>query len=414
MRLISSLRCAAAICLASILAAGCAAGRQGQYVPPEAISSPAAKMSDAVLALGKKVQDDQITGYRRRAREDLLRTGVRDFFEGGNYSDSTLQAAVPSAEDLLCRPNYAVVRLAAPVQATTTRATSIKELLKSPADEWKPLLKSLAKTYTVDVTSPDAIGSYDGWAKTVQGQRCKLLVSEGDPYATRGNIGRESALAGLAAFKTMFDAVWGIVKPAVIGTLQNVEVERRNAAVVAYFSDEKAVAAFKSDIERMESFISSEFAYQQRVAAGWALYEERKFVDPRADHWKAATAALSATGCRVAVAAGPKDPSLPKRVECLKAAFTPVDNAMKAALDAGDAFDEQFDKAVPESKLSTQVDSIVAIAKGNMPDDERLKALWGTLLRYQTLYGTWKDATNDENSEKIKDAWKTFIEATKK
>jgi hypothetical protein len=79
----------------------------------------------------------------------------------------------------------------------------------------------------------------------------------------------------------------------------------------------------------------------------------------------------------------------------------------------GDSFDEQLDKSLPQNRLSEQVDTVSQIARGNMPDDQKLKAMWGTLVRYAALFNKLKDVGSDDNEAKLKDGWKKFVETTK-
>jgi hypothetical protein len=61
-------------------------------------------------------------------------------------------------------------------------------------------------------------------------------------------------LAALTAAGTFIDAIWAIVKPVATGVLGNVDLERRNAAVKAYFSDEKNVSTLKAKLQAIEAF----------------------------------------------------------------------------------------------------------------------------------------------------------------
>jgi len=86
---------------------------------------------------------------------------------------------------------------------------------------------------------------------------------------------------------------------------------------------------------------------------------------------------------------------------------------LKAALDAGDAFDQTMDKELPQEKLSGQIDTLSALAQGKMDDDMRLRAMWGVLVRYATLYDTVKATGSDANKKKVDDALNTLNKALK-
>lgn len=82
-------------------------------------------------------------------------------------------------------------------------------------------------------------------------------------------------------------------------------------------------------------------------------------------------------------------------------------------LDAGDAFDQTMNKELPQEKLSGQIDTLSALAQGKMDDDMRLRATWGVLVRYATLYDTVKATGSDANKKKVDDALNTLNKALK-
>ena len=117
--------------LSSTTLGGCAADRSRTgYVPPEALIGPSGQVSDAIVAFASKVQSETLAGYRREARTDMMRGAIRDFFEGDNTTEEAFNALVPGPKDLLCKPRYGYLRIAAPIQNTNAKASSVKDLLK--------------------------------------------------------------------------------------------------------------------------------------------------------------------------------------------------------------------------------------------------------------------------------------------
>jgi len=390
---------------------GCATGDgRGGYVAPEAMASPSAKMSDALLAFGARVKSDNLNNYRRAAREDMIRGAVRDFLMGKDISAAPLSTAIDDPRDVLCKPRYGYLRIAAPVELTNAKAEAVKELLKPPGAEIKELLKATKTKFTIDVTEPALSPSYDAWL-LAQGASCAAAVADADPFATRNYIGNEvGGVAALAAFKTLFDTVWGIVKPALTGALQNAEIERRNRAVRDFFSDEKNTAALKADIEHIESFLQQEFTLQHKRTAGLAVAAQASMANFTAAHWASAISIVGKGGCRESIRNLAKVKTDPVGVACLNNVYATLAAPMKAALDAADVFDASMEKELPKQKLSAQIDTLSALAQGKMSDEERIRTTWGVLVRYATLYDTIKETGSEANKKK----WDDAVDALKK
>jgi len=405
---------------------GCATGNgKGPYIPPEALSPPSAKMSDALLAFTTLVQTETLANYRRAVREDMLRGAILDFMTGTQLDAAAWRKAMPSPKNALCLPRYTYLRIAAPVELTAAKAQAVKDLLKPPGTDVRELLAVTSTNFTIDVTASPKVAPYDDWMST-KTNACAAAVESADPFATRGDLTSESgAAAALMAFKTLFDTLWGVVKPAVVGTLQNINLERRNRAVQDFFANPQNTAALKSDIESIETFLGKEFALQSKRTAGVSVATLDALADFSASHWTIAMTAAKKGRCSAAMrdlykpkpepAAPdtPKSPLDPTGVGCLNNVYAALAAPLKAALDAGDAFDQTMDKELPQEKLSGQIDTLSALAQGKMDDDMRLRATWGVLVRYATLYDTVKATGSDANKKKVDDALNTLNKALK-
>lgn len=392
---------------------GCATGKgPGGYVPPEALSKPGAEVSEALLAFGSGVQSQTLVNYRRAAREDMLRGAMRDFLMAGVFTDKAFSALMPEPRDVLCLPRYGYLRISTPIVATNAKATAVKELVKPASDDIKALIKALGDRYTIDVTSPPLTVSYDTWVATGSGLSCVKAVETADPFATRDYIGREFALgSALVAFNSLFETVWGLAKPVVTGALQNVDIERRNQAVRDFFSDDRNVAALKSDIEHIETFLRREFTLEQRKTAGAAVAAQAAVLDPNSAHWRDAVASVGKSTCGASISRLVTNKTDPAGVACLRTAYRVLDPAITLALDEADRFDASMEKELPESRLSGQIDTVSEIARGKMPADDRLRAMWGVLIRYATLYDTVRDFDSKANKEKWDEALEAFRKA---
>lgn len=405
-------RNALAIGLAAALAGCGTSGRPG-YVPPEALSPPAAQLADGILKFGVDVKKDSAADYRRKVREDLIRIAVITYVHG-DLGQKSFEGATPQPVDLLCEPNYSYARVIVPIENTVAKSTAIKELLNPPAEGWKPLLKALGTTYTVKVDSTEVVADYDKWLTTPDGTACADLAKTADSHVTRDYIGREFALAsGLAAAKTLWDSIWGIVKPAVEGALTNADLERRNEALRRYFSNPQNVEALKRDLKSTEDFIDREFKLARTKTAGLAVVAQAHLFDFGSAHWKQVVS--DAASCKQALRARSTNKTHLAGVRCLDKVFSTLSPAVNEALDAADKFDESLAKQLPptEKRLSAQVETVAAIARGEIPDDDRTKALWAAVVRYATLYNTVKDVGSDDNRKKLDDALKAFREALK-
>jgi hypothetical protein len=400
----------AAFLFGSSIVQSCAAA--DRYVPPEALDTPASNLSDALTAFATKTQSEVLNGYRRAAREDKIRGGIMDFVLGGQYDSKHLNESVVSPTILLCKPRYGYLRIAVPLQNTSARAIAIKSTLQAPSSDIPSLLKVLTKTYSVDPTITKLEASYDAWVVDAkQGKPCVDTVASANPFETRSYVGDEIGIvAVLAAGKAVFDTIWGIVKPAVTGVLQNVEKEKRTKAVKDYFSNPTDVAAVQADIGHIETFLGKEFVYGQRKNAGIAVASLRSLQNLESPAWTTALGVLNNAACKDNFAKLKSDKTDPEAVGCMTKVNAALDPAIKASLDASDAFDTSMDRQLPSTPLSKQIDSIAKIARGEAPPEGELMALWSTLIRYATLFNTVQDTASDTNQKKINDA----IDALKK
>ena len=402
------------LAVAAALQSGCGTTGADNYVPPEALSPPMTQLADGLLKFEGDVKKESAQDYKRKVREDLVRIAVLTYLRG-DLSPQSFKATMPEAVDLLCQPIYSNTRVMFPVENSLAKATAIVKLLQPPADGWKPLLKSLGSTYSIDVTLAEVSTTYDRWLQTDEGKACAAAVESANPHETRNYIGSEFAVAaGLAATKTAWDAIWGVVKPAVEDTLKNIDMERRNATLRAYFQDSNNVDMLKRDLTSTESFIDKEFRLAQIRTAGEAVVAQRRLLDFDSAHWNQIVA--DAKLCKTNLDELLKSKTHPGGVHCLDKAFATLSPVLDKALDTGDKFDESMAKYLPspDKRLSAQVDTVAAIAQGHMPTEERAKALWAALVRYATLYNTTKETVSDENRKKIDDALKAFAEALQK
>lgn len=402
--------------LASTLVAllgSCSHAPNGQYVPPEALSPPAGDLAEGIAKFGNDVQKESLSGYRRAAREDLIRANIYNFFTGSDWTPGG--HSVTPQGDIFCRPRYGYLRIAGPLQNTTARGIAVKDLLKAPSDSLGDLFKALGDKYKVDPMLVSVEKDYTTWSGSANGKFCLDRIENGDPFLTRPNIGNEAGLvAAAAAGKILFDTIWTIVEPALKGGLQNIDKERRNTAVQQFFADPTNVGAMKDDIKHVETFLTAEFELAQKRAAGKATAQYAALTTYDSVTWKAALVAANAPGCQAAIRNlkhPPKGNST--GVACLRTVFDVLNPTISMVLDAGDNFDVAMDKTLPKDKLSDQIDTVALIAQGKQPDEQRLKALWGALMRYSTLYDTVKTAASDANQKKLKDAAEAFAEALK-
>jgi hypothetical protein len=398
---------------------GCASGDgKGGYVPPEALASPSAKMSEGLSAFTTSVQTKTLANYRRAQREDTLRAAIRDVVMAKQLSIEDFHRNMPTPLVVLCKARYSYVLIATPVEVTAAKAEAVKELLTPPSSDIKELLKATRTKFTIDVTEPAVLDAYDSWLMK-HGRPCAIAVEQADPFVVRASLTQEAgAGTALVAFNSLIETVWAIVKPALVGTLQNAEIERRNRAVRDFFADTNNTKALKADIIRIEDFLQKEFDLQSKRNAGISVSSLRiltNFSDP---HWTKAMAIADKGQCRESIrnlaivkldARGAKPERVdsktdPAGVTCLNNVYAALAVPMKTALDAADAFDEIMDRQLPQQKLSAQVDIVSDLAQGKMSDEARMRAMWGVLVRYATLFDTIHDTASEANKKKLDDA----------
>lgn len=389
----------AAVLAASAFLASCASAPNGQYVPPEALAKPVTDLAEGIATFGDKVQKETLAGYRRSAREDLMKGAVYTYFRDSDWKKKPLATPL---HVLICKPRYGYLRISGPLQNTIARGNSVKDLTKAPSDSLGELFKALGDKYAVDPTLVSTSDDYSTWEAN-DGKECISQVKNADPFTTRSYVGQESA-GVVAAGISLFQTIWDVVKPALTSGLQNIDREKRNTAVQRYFADPKNVTAMKDDLQHVEGFLSKEFDLAQRRAAGEAVVQYIAFKNPSGEHWKKAIAAANESGCASAIKQLNQPPADNEvGITCLNKVFEALVPAMSKTLDAADKLDAELDKTLPKDKLSDQIDTVAKIARGEAPTEVQAKALWGALTRYASLYGTVKDVGSDANKKKIKD-----------
>ena len=395
--------------------AGCAT--QGGYVPPEALAKPGGEFSKSVATFAEAVQKDQLSTYRREVRLDYVLSAVRDVSETNNWDAKTLQTALESlsTQAFLCLPRYAAQRVSSRITYVGAVGTVLANREEASSDELGPLLQSLGVDYTIVVSPKDVPPTYDAWLQSDPGKQCADRVVQGDPFATRTWVGNEFAFAAVPAGISLIDTIWGIIKPVVVGTIKIVDLERRNAAIRAYFSDQRNVDTLKLQLEKTEAYLVNEFQLAQIRTAGEAAASVNSLLDPRGAHWKVVQTNLGTTDCRTGTASLRTNKASPIGVQCLHAAREQISKQLVKALDDADAFDLAMERQLPNApdRLSAQVSTLSDIATGKQAPEEKVRALWAAGLRYVALYQTVETAGSTENRKKIQDAWAAFQKSLK-
>lgn len=386
---------------------GCAKIKRG-YVPPEALDPPASNFSTAIATFSQNVQKDHLATYRRDVRHDLFVATVRDFMESENPNAEQL-ARMTDAEsptDFLCLPRYGYQRVAVRVGNLDAVGTALGERLKASSDDISKLFQALGTSYTIRTNAKEPPGTYDEWERSEDGKRCVDSVKNGDPFITRTYVGTEFAFAAVPAAIAVAEAVWAVVKPVAVGTLKNIDLERRNAAVREYFEDEKNVDALKLDLKDTEDFLQKEFQLSQVRSAGQAASAAAILFDPAAAHWTKIKQIAGTAKCRSAIVRLKSDRTEPAGVTCLNDALAAASGPLEQALNSADAFDAAMGQQLPKDsdRLSVQVDTLRDIALGKQPNEAKVEALWAATLRYAALFQTAKDAASAANQKKIDDA----------
>ena len=384
----------------------------GAYVPPEALAPPTVAFSKDVATFAADVQKYQLTPYPRSVRSDLIAAVVRNTAETSGWTDATFRQglATLNVETYLCLPRYSVERVSSRVLyvgAVASAAGSLESALGASSPQASTLLKALGTDYSISVKTLPVPTTFDDWTVGDEGKKCLNQVTQGDPYVTRSYIGKEFALAAIPAAVSLVDTVWSIAKPVVTNALNNVDIERRNAAVRDYFSNPSNVQLLEDNLAKTEVYLDREYKLSQTRASGRAATTARYLLDPSSPHWKSVQSVLGTAQCRVATAALHANKTTPAGVRCLDSAMAALAPALQSALDAADAFDTSMDLQMPDpgERLSKQINTLQSIALGNQPPADQLKALWAAMLRYSALYEAVGTADSDANKKKITDDW---------
>lgn len=396
-------RCAAVLALVAGLAlGGCSAAG---YTPPDMLDPPAAELTRAMASFAANTRKDYLAGYRRDVRRDLFVATLRDLVTTPDWDSATLGrlAAAEPPTDFLCRPRYAYQRIALRVGNIEAVGAALSDRLQAPDDHPGALIGSLGQNYTIATDAKEAPPSYDAWLGGEEGKNCATAVQTGDPFLTRSYVGKEFAAAAIPASLVLIDTLWAVVRPVVVGQLQAIDIERRNAAIRAYFADPANVEALKRDLAGTESYLEKEFRFTQRRAAGRAATAAAILFDPAAPHWAKIREITESSTCRSALTAMSAGETTLTAENCLGEALTAASAPLAQALDAGDALDAALERQLPADRLSAEVDTLRDIALGKAPDDAKLRALWSTTVHYVALYQSTDDAASAINQMRLGD-----------
>jgi hypothetical protein len=346
------------------------------------------------------METDMLAGYRKSLRQDMLTADVLEFVE-------TRQPAARTPVRWLCSANYGYQKIAAPVAEMDSRSKLLGDRTTAPSSDLGTLIQALGQSYSIPPEKNEVTDTYNVWL-TKGGAKCVALIDDADPYAIRPQARTES-LAVIAAGISLVEAFWAVMKPVAVGVLQNIDTERRAAALKAYFADQKNIDAVKEQLEAIEVFLQDEFKLQQQRTAGAAVTALLTLYEPTAQHWRDATAIAQGTSC----ARRAESLTSLNRKACLDGILKALNKPLTDAVTTADAFDVALAKQLPddEQRLSKQLDTLHQIAIGQAPSEDKLKALWATTLRYVALFQTINDAASDANKKKISDAWDAFQNA---
>jgi len=268
------------------------------YVPPEVLDPPAGDFSRAMSTFAKSAREEHLASYRHEGRRDLFIKVALTTLET-NWTDASLVEALSgqAPKNFLCLPNYGYERIATRLGYVEGVGSALGDRLKTPGDDIPTLFASLSTNYAIKADPKVIPETIDMWYATPAGKRCEDAAngSSADPFAYR-TMGREAVplVAGIA----LIDTVWTIIKPVVIGTLKSADIERRNAAVQAYFANDENVKQLGSQLSMIESWLKEQSIIEQKRAGGRAIVTSVLLFDSDAPHWQKIRQIAGTPECR--------------------------------------------------------------------------------------------------------------------
>lgn len=376
----------------------------------EQFNPPVTAFVTASEKMATSIRSDNLPSYRRSLRQDLVTADLVDLSRGP-WSESVRQrkaGRVPVA--WLCWPTYQYDAIAQPLSVIDARNKVLTDRVKAPGDDIGTLLEALGKAYEIPAekeAAPEA-ASYSAWIANA-GKECAAMVNRGNPYVTRPETDVEF-IAEIGTAIALIEVFWTVAKPVVVGTLKTIDMERKAAALRAYFSDDRNVAIMKKQFLALEYYVEVELTREQTKAAGVAAAAALTLYDFRAAHWTKMNAVASSATCSGMATEAPY--SL-RRKACMDGLLEPAAKPLTVALDAADKFDGVMAKRLPkqEDRLSAKVEILRKIALGQQATEDELKGLWATALRYIALFQSVGEATSDANQKKVVDSWNTLKKA---
>jgi hypothetical protein len=402
--------------LLSIVTAALLGGCAGGYVPPEAINPPTATFAASISTMGTALRTDRLTGYRHDIRDGIMIDVLRAMAE-------KRPLMVPTPADWLCQPQFMYSRKLQLISAVEVKGKLLADRTQGPSDKLGELFSALGRDYSIVASDAMPPTTWSQWVDDSEADAkagkaplplCLASIETANLYQTRTLGGPENF--GIGEAITLFETIWGVIKTVVTDGLKNVDMERRAAAIRAYFSDQTKVNALKSELARIESFVDVEWTLQQNRTAGRARADFEVLFDLASPHWTAVSTITGSPDCQlVALGGTPARPTSPARVRCMEALRSAVKAPLSAALDSADKFDVALAQTLPADaeRLSKQLDTLREIALGRNPPEERVKALWAAMLRYVAFSQSVQTTISDANVKKISDAWDGLMKALK-
>jgi len=386
---------------------------EARYVPPEALNPAASSFSQDIASFAQSVQQDHLATYRREVRRDMFVGTVRDFAETEEWDEATLNAALKAqtAQIFLCKAQYGYQRIALRVGFEQTIGVALGSRVQASSSDVEKLVEALTTTYSIKSDAKVSPPTYDAWLNSTDGKHCVDSTQSADPFITRNYVGTEIGVAAIPAAITALESIWSLIQPVIVSTLQTVNLERRNAAIRAYFVDPNNIKLLKDNLLATESYLEKEFALAQQRSAGRAVVAAEILFSPTAEHWTKIKSIVGTSQCRAAL----KELSLHKTalegVSCVQGALDAASAVLEQALNASDAFDVAQEQQLPSERLSAQIDTLQQIANGKQPTEAALKALWAAAVRYATLFKTAESVTSAANQKKIEDGGNALVKA---
>lgn len=365
-----------------LLLSGCAP-RITYVQPVNAFSVQTEKLGTAVSS--------ELTIFNTQSRTTYYRQDVFQKISAQIPPVATPNVKLKPFEEYLCEPKKTLDLYTNNSKYLSAMTASLRNVSAAPDKETKDLIKSMFNSYKI--TPP---------ITPTKMPNLQCVEDVKNYYNTAYPIGRTESGAGVVE---AIQELWKMLDTLTNATLTEIDEGRRAAALRDFFSNEEYVKSLKSIIDENSTFLSDAATKKRHLD----IFNAKRSYSTLSE--KYSEISISKTKECLPLITTPPTVKLEtdKNFQnCFDKIWDSAQKDIQPLLDAAAIYDKDATKApeLASVELQKTIDELVAIAKNENIDSERLRQMYDALKKAASAISTLSDNLDDQ---KTKDSFNEAI-----